>query len=954
MQANGAAHWANNHNNTWHAKKVKRHTLMRGVAAAGLEEGAVVPSEVVEARLVTQIEAWVEACSKRALLASLLLGLMVRDSFTRVTVLADGQELLEEIPAEDADIPDFAERNLFLQLGRGMPPPGLHSQPSAAVEDVLTAYPDLHAELDEIPRYPHDCNTVDDVGQKLETSFANSLTELFKRRVGQAVALAGARVIAGSHEHQRRFGLPVDGSPAWTERQRSWVVRSVRGKEVTWLEGQGGVVPTVAMRVAGALRLKRQREPFDNEYILGLLWQQRGQLACAAVMLLLCTASNLGAPVLSGMLLEALVQQQPIQVYFKLLGMLTVGYVLEPFMTKIYMNAALRAAETVLATLRMELFRTLLMQKVSFFEQRGAAELTSLISVELDTIRSFIFSNVTRDRGLRALLEMVGSVCVLFALSWRLAPVCSIIIVATAVAATIYRRRTREVEQRQGRSLQQMTSVALQALENMRTVRYWRLGQEQEQHQEQQEEEQQEEEEQQQQEQGEQEEQGQEAQESFAGEALERERFQTHVAQSYKAGLEFASAKAWFEASNRGAIHASLLALYAWGGWLVSSGLMPLRVMVSGIGFTFSLMYATQASGRGRVALTNQPTIYLAGTVNTLSELRRASGAFSRVSRIPAAMTPCQPDPEHWLSKLNYIRQVLVSSEPDPSMYGALPPGAWWEVANGNAPPVQPYADKAGTAAVEAAQQGPLELRDVTFSYPVRPHVKVLEGLTLTLPRGSVTAVVGRSGAGKSTVAALLSRFYKPQEGAIYLAGRPALSFSRGEWSKAIAMVSQDPVLFTGTIAENIAYGKYGKATQEEVQAAAEAANAHEFIQQLPDGYATVVGERGALLSGGQRQRIAIARALLKDSPIIILDEATSALDSVSEAAVQQAVQRLVHGRTVLVIAHRLSTVQTADQIVVMADGRAVEVGTHLELSAKQGSRYNELMKAQELILASV
>ncbi|KAJ9520833.1 hypothetical protein QJQ45_014024 [Haematococcus lacustris] len=253
MQANGAAHWANNHNNTWHAKKVKRHTLMRGVAAAGLEEGAVVPSEVVEARLVTQIEAWVEACSKRALLASLLLGLMVRDSFTRVTVLADGlYELLEEIPAEDADIPDFAERNLYLQLGRGVPPPGLNSRPSAAVVAVLAAYPTIGDELDAIPRYPHDSNTVDDVGQKLETSFATSLTELFKRRVGQAVALAGARVIAGSHEHQRRFGLPVDGSPAWTERQRSWVVRSVRGKVVTWLEGQeqgqGGVVPTEAMR----------------------------------------------------------------------------------------------------------------------------------------------------------------------------------------------------------------------------------------------------------------------------------------------------------------------------------------------------------------------------------------------------------------------------------------------------------------------------------------------------------------------------------------------------------------------------------------------------------------------------------------------------------------------------------------------------------------------------------
>ncbi|KAL6754734.1 hypothetical protein V8C86DRAFT_3138475 [Haematococcus lacustris] len=257
MQANGAAHWANNHNYTWHAKKCKMHTLMRGVSAAGLEAGAVVPSEVVEARLYDQLVLGVEACSKRALLASLLLDLMVRDSFTRVTVLAYDQELLEEIPAADADIPDFAERNLFLQLGRGLPPPGINSRPSAAVEDVLTAYPDLHAELDAIPRYTHDINAVDDVGQKLEISFANSLTELFKRRVGQAVALAGARVIAGSHEHQRRFGLPLGGRPAWTQRERSWVERSVRGKVVTWLEGQGGVVPTEAMRyeVASQRRL---------------------------------------------------------------------------------------------------------------------------------------------------------------------------------------------------------------------------------------------------------------------------------------------------------------------------------------------------------------------------------------------------------------------------------------------------------------------------------------------------------------------------------------------------------------------------------------------------------------------------------------------------------------------------------------------------------------------------
>ncbi|KAJ9512315.1 hypothetical protein QJQ45_012906 [Haematococcus lacustris] len=207
--ASGEARRDRHDKNTWHAKKAKRHTLMRGVCAAGLEAGAVVACEVVEARLATQIEAWVEVCSMRALLGSLLLGLMVRGWFTRVRVLPDGQEVFEEIPAEDAVIPDLADRNMCLQLCRA------------------------------VPRYEHDSNTVDDVGTKLETNFANNLTVLFLCRVEQGVSLAGARVIAGSHEHQRRFGLPLGGRPAWTRRQRSWVERSVQGKEVTWLQAQG-------------------------------------------------------------------------------------------------------------------------------------------------------------------------------------------------------------------------------------------------------------------------------------------------------------------------------------------------------------------------------------------------------------------------------------------------------------------------------------------------------------------------------------------------------------------------------------------------------------------------------------------------------------------------------------------------------------------------------------------
>ncbi|KIZ01894.1 hypothetical protein MNEG_6063 [Monoraphidium neglectum] len=314
------------------------------------------------------------------------------------------------------------------------------------------------------------------------------------------------------------------------------------------------------------------------------------------------------------------------------------------------------------------------------------------------------------------------------------------------------------------------------------------------------------------------------------------------------------------------------------------------------------------------------------GAVNTLSDLRRASGAFDRV------------------------RSLVQTSDPDPSMYGALPPGAWWEVANGAQPVVEPYADKAGDAAVVAAKGGDLELRNVWFSYPLRADLPVLSDVNLTLRRGTVTALVGRSGAGKSTVAALLSRFYSPQRGAILLGEAEAGSFTRGEWARAIAMVSQEPVLFSGTIADNISYGRFGRCSLEEIQAAAEAANAHEFIKRLPDGYKTVVGERGTLLSGGQRQRIAIARALLKDSPVIILDEATSALDAVSEKLVQEAIQRLVAGRTVLVIAHRLSTVQAADQIVVMANGQIAERGTHEELLAASGP-YSELMSSQGMML---
>ncbi|KAJ9525112.1 hypothetical protein QJQ45_017326 [Haematococcus lacustris] len=237
-QASGAARWDRHKSNSWHSKKCKLHFLMNPPAA--VEAGPVLAPNVVEARLVPLIKAQVEACTMRALLGSVLFGLMVRRCFPA------------NIPAEVAIIPNLADRNLFLHLCRGVPPPGEHTRPSEAVEEVLDAYPALHARLRDVPRFSYDTNTVDAVGNKLETSFANSLTELFTRRVEQAVALAGATLFAGSFEHRRRLGVPLGGRPAWTQRERSWVSRSVQGKVVTWLQGAGGVVPTGAMREAVA------------------------------------------------------------------------------------------------------------------------------------------------------------------------------------------------------------------------------------------------------------------------------------------------------------------------------------------------------------------------------------------------------------------------------------------------------------------------------------------------------------------------------------------------------------------------------------------------------------------------------------------------------------------------------------------------------------------------------
>ncbi|KAI3762447.1 hypothetical protein L1987_52877 [Smallanthus sonchifolius] len=611
-----------------------------------------------------------------------------------------------------------------------------------------------------------------------------------------------------------------------------------------------------------------------------LLSRHKLRVAASIASLICCTTCTLSMPILSGRFFEVLIgaRAEPL---WQLLSKVAVLYTLEPIFTVIFVVNMNTIWEKVMSSLRAQIFGSVLIHKVEFFDKYKVGELTALLTSDLGSFKNIVSENISRDRGFRALTEVIGTMCLLFVLAPQLAPILGVLMLAVSSLVAVYKRSTVKVFKAYGFTQASIADCVTETFSAIRTVR------------------------------------------SFGGEKRQMLMFGNQVLEYQKSGIKLGVYKSINESITRVAVYVSLLALYILGGNKVKAGELSVGTVASFIGYTFTLTFAVQ------------------GLVNTIGDLR---GAFAATERINSILSGSEIDQALAYGLEKDIKQKL-GTDNNLKMFFINDPNDKRRSQN-----MRYMSSLTAASSVRSlASSGDICLEDVHFSYPLRPDVEVLNGLDLTLKCGTVTALVGSSGAGKSTIVQLLARFYEPTQGRITVAGEDLRTFDKSEWARVVSIVNQEPVLFSVSVGENIAYGLPDEnVSKDDIIAAAKAANAHDFIISLPEGYDTLVGERGGLLSGGQRQRVAIARALLKNAPILILDEATSALDTVSERLVQDALNHLMKGRTTLVIAHRLSTVQNADQIALCSEGKIAELGTHSELLARKGD-YASLVGSQRL-----
>ncbi|XP_072093960.1 ABC transporter B family member 28 isoform X4 [Arachis hypogaea] len=520
----------------------------------------------------------------------------------------------------------------------------------------------------------------------------------------------------------------------------------------------------------------------------GLLWmllmKHKLRLILSLATLIACSTCTLSMPIFSGRFFEVLIGVRP-EPLWKLLSQIGVLYAMEPLLTVIFVVNMNTVWEKVMSTLRAQIFGRILIQKVEFFDKYKVGELTGLLTSDLGSLKDIVSENVSRDRGFRALSEVIGTIFILFSLSPQLAPLLGILMLTVSVSVAVYKRSTFPVFKAHGLAQASIADCVSETFSAIRTVR------------------------------------------SFGGEKRQMFTFAKQVLSFQSSGIKLGTFKSFNESMTRVAVYISLISLYCLGGNKVKAGELSVGAMASFIGYTFTLTFAVQ------------------GLVNTFGDLR---GAFAAVDRINSVLSGVQVDDSLAYGLERELRQQKAVDDEKYKLF----------FSNSSTEKNQMHymsALKTSSNLFSLAWSGDVCLEDVYFSYPLRPDVEILRGLNLKLNCGTVTALVGSSGAGKSTIVQLLARFYEPARGCITVAGEDVRTFDKSEWARVVSIVNQEPVLFSVSVGENIAYGLPDEnVSKEDVIKAAKAANAHDFIISLPQGYDTLVGERGGLLSGGQRE----------------------------------------------------------------------------------------------------
>lgn len=510
-------------------------------------------------------------------------------------------------------------------------------------------------------------------------------------------------------------------------------------------------------------------------------------------------------------------------------------YVLQSAFTFVYILLLSQIGEQMATTLRQDLFKQIVIQDLTFFDENRTGELVNRLTADVQDFKSCFKQCISQ--GLRSVAQLIGGGVSLFMISSQLATIALISVPVAVLTLSIIGQGLRGLSKRAQAQSERATSVCEEALSNIRTVR------------------------------------------SSACEYSEMDLFDRETEKSAELAQQLGYGIAVFQSITNFLLNGMVLTTLYLGGHLMSTDtLSPGQLM--------AFLVASQSVQRSL----SQGSVLLGSFIRGMTA---GSRVFEYLSIEP---------------KISLMKGLII---PDEHL------------------------------------KGEIKFENVTFTYPCRPNQVVLKDFSLTLRPGQTVALVGSSGSGKSTVAALLERFYEPDQGSITIDGHKLDEISPF-WlrSELIGFIEQQPILFATTILENIRYGR-PDATVDEVYDVSKQSQSHNFVTELPEAYNTNVGERGTQLSGGQRQRIAIARALLKKPIILILDEATSALDAGSEAIVQKALDSAIVNRTTLVIAHRLSTIRNADLIVVLDQGRIAEKGTHNELMKKKGL-YFELVRQQE------